>query len=72
MKQDEIQKNPYQTDNDQEAMLHLGDTRKPKLTLKHLNKLRKMKELKRFEQMQKHDFLEIMYGQPEEETSPLG
>lgn len=72
MKQDEIQKNPYQTTDDQEAMLHLGDTRKPKLTLKHLNKLRKMKELKRFEQMQKHDFLAIMYGQPEEETSPLG
>jgi hypothetical protein len=72
MKQDEIQKNPYQTTDDQEAMLHLHDTRKPKLTLRHLNKLRKMKELRHFEKLQQHDFLEIMYGLPEEEGSPLG
>jgi hypothetical protein len=72
MKQDEIQKNPFQTVDDQESMLHLGDTRKPKLTLRHLNKLRKMKELRRFEKLQQHDFLEIMYGVPKEDESPLG
>jgi hypothetical protein len=62
MNQNEIEQNPYKTDDDQEAMLHLGDTRKPQLTLKHLNKLRKMRELRRFERMQQHDMLEIMYG----------
>jgi len=85
MKQDEINQseekkmpsqmpgqNPYNQGTDDEDTLHLGDTRKPKLTLKHLNKLRKMKELRRFEKMQQSEFHQIMYGIPEEEQSPLG
>ena len=64
--------NPYNQGNDDEDTLHLGDSRKPKLSLKHLNKLRKMRELRRFEKLQQGDFNELMYGIPEEEQSPLG
>jgi len=71
MNQSEIE-NPYTQGEDQEDTLHLGDTRKPKLTLRHLNKLRKMRELRRFEKMQQNDFYELMYGVPKEEQNPLG
>lgn len=77
MKQDEVEKtpnemNPYTQGVDQEDTLKMGDTRKPHLTLKHLNKLRKMRELRRFEKSQQSDFHELMYGLPSEETNPLG
>lgn len=78
MKQEEIEKlskdqqNPYTQGDDKEDTLHMGDTRKPKLSLKHLNKLRKMRELRRFEKMQQGDFHELMYGTAAEEHSPLG
>lgn len=65
MNQNEIE-NPYTTGDDEETKLHLNDTRKPKLTLKTLNKLRKMRELRRFEKAQQQDFIEVIYGAPEE------
>ncbi len=75
MNQSEIE-NPYvdQSPNaDKLDTLHLGDNRKPVLTLKHLNKLRKMKELRKLEKLQQHDFLQVMYGLPEEnQPSPFG
>lgn len=64
--------NPYNQGEDDIDTLHMSDARKPKLTLKHLNKLRKMRELRRFEKMQQGDFNEIMYGIPAGEESPLG
>jgi len=83
MNQDEIEQgkdkpsglegqNPYNQGTDDEDMLHMGDSRKPRLTLKHLNKLRKMRELRRFEKLQQSDFNELMYGIPAGEESPLG
>lgn len=72
MTQDELEKqsnlsNPYKTDDDQLAQKHLGDTRKPKLTLRHLNKLRKMKELRKFDLMKQEEFIQNMYGQSSEQ-----
>ncbi len=46
------------------------DTRKPKLTLKHLNKLRKMREFKKLDMKEREDFWEIIYGIPEEPMEP--
>ena len=66
MKQSEIERNPYKTDNDQITMNHEKDTRKPKLTLKALNNLRKMREMRRFEELQHQEFVERIYGLPEE------
>lgn len=38
------------------------DTRKPKITLRHLNKLRKKRELQKLELLQGNDKIEIVYG----------
>lgn len=40
------------------------DTRKPKLTIRHLNKLRKMKELKNLEAIQQAEQLETIFSEP--------
>lgn len=43
----------------------LNDTRKPKLFLKDLNKLRKMRELQKLEKLKQNDFISVMYGDSE-------
>jgi hypothetical protein len=43
----------------------LGDTRKPKLTLRKINRLKKMRALDTLENLKKQDLLAVMYGQPE-------
>jgi hypothetical protein len=69
MIQDEIE-NPYKSENDDEiSKLHPDDTRKPKLLLKTLNKLRKMKELRQFEKVKQQEFIELLYGIPSEQPS---
>lgn len=45
---------------------HLDDTRKPKLTLKLLNKLKKIRATRQLEQLKRNDLLQTMYGLPEE------
>lgn len=40
------------------------DTRKPVLTLKELNKLRKYREIKKAENIDRKDFIRTMYAQP--------
>lgn len=45
---------------------YLDDTRKPKLTLKLLNKLKKIRATRQLEQLKRNDLLQTMYGLPEE------
>jgi hypothetical protein len=47
----------------------LSDTRKPRLTLRHINKLRKMREAKKLEMADGESNYASMYGMPEEDTS---
>ena len=47
----------------------IGNTRQPKLTLKHLNKLRKIRELKNLEKLNMAKQLELIYSQPAEEQA---
>lgn len=51
----------YNTDRD-ERVLQLDDTRKPQLTLRHLNALRKYKAFKRNELNTKKKVVAIVYG----------
>lgn len=44
------------------------DTRKPKLTLFHLNKLRKMREAHRLDMLDREKSWSAMYGTPSEEV----
>jgi len=45
-------------------------TRKPRLTLMHLNKLKKMRAAQELENHMRTDTLEIIYGAPAEEAGP--
>lgn len=43
-----------------------GETRKPVLTLLHLNRLKKMRALKKLEKIKRQKLLGILYAAPEE------
>ena len=47
---------------------HFHDTRKPRMTLKNLNRLKKMRAAQDLENHMRMDTLEIIYGAPEEEA----
>lgn len=60
----------YWPEEDEFNKAHLDDTRRPRLTLRHLNKLRKIQELKKLEMMAHKDFVKTMYGTPPEGEEP--
>jgi len=62
----EFQGEYYTQSDDKYEMANLKDTRKPRFTLKHLNKLKKMREAQDLENLIRADFLEIIYGAPPE------
>jgi hypothetical protein len=41
-----------------------SDTRRPRLTLKHLNKLRKIREMKKNEEEKRNKILGVIYQRP--------
>lgn len=41
----------------------MDDTRRPRLTIHHLQKLRKSRDIEKYEKAQHIDFLPNMYGQ---------
>jgi len=47
----------YNPENDSWQKREIGDTRKPKLTLEQLNKLRKVREIKKAEQIEHDKFV---------------
>ena len=62
MKASEILNEYYNPSKDDRNRLGKSDTRRPKLTLKHLNALRKSKELKRTENARRKEFIPKMYS----------
>ncbi len=60
----------YWPEDDKFNQAELDDTRRPRLTLRHLNKLRKIQELKKLEMMAHQDFVKTMYGEPVEGAEP--
>lgn len=52
----------YFPESDKSNRYELNDTRRPRLTLRHLNKLRKIKELKKLEMSAHKQFVQDMYG----------
>ena len=59
---DMLSESYYDPARDQSNIAHKTDTHRPKLTLRHLNKLRKYRELKRIEQAEHARFVARMYG----------
>jgi len=60
----------YFPEDDKQNQQELNDTRRPRLTLRHLNKLRKIQELKKMELLAHKDFVKTMYGTPPEGEEP--
>jgi hypothetical protein len=56
----------YQPDQDNVEKKSFGDSRKPKLTLKMINRLKKIRASKSLEMHSKKKILGVMYGVPAE------
>ena len=68
MKYSDLKDNIAKNDHAEKAVI--GDTRKVKLTLRHLNKLRKMREIKNLEKINMARQLEIIYSMKPEGSEP--
>jgi hypothetical protein len=66
MRADEFDGTYVELDDDKLEQQEISDTRKPKFTLRHLNKLKKMRSAEDLERMMRMDTLEIIYGAQEE------
>lgn len=60
----------YWPEDDKQNQIELDDTRRPRLTLRHLHKLRMVQELKKLEMMAHKDFVKTMYSEPLEGGEP--
>lgn len=52
----------YNPEEDKFLKASLFDTRKPKLTLKSINKLKKIRASKKLSQIKRADMLNVIYG----------
>jgi hypothetical protein len=57
-------KEAYFPEKDAYHRADIGTSRKTRLTLKHLNELRKVREIRKQDQEQNREFVSKMYGQP--------
>lgn len=56
----------YEAEDDKINTIKIDDTRRAKITLKHLNKLRKKRELEKLENQERLDNLGAIYGKSAE------
>lgn len=61
----------YNPENDDYSKRSVDDTRKSKLTLEQLNKLRKYRDIKAAEESEHDEFVRIMYAQPAQDGGGL-
>lgn len=54
----------YDMEDDQYMIQQMSDSRRPRLTLRHLNKLRTIKDMRRIEKQARAEFVKIMYAAP--------
>tara|TARA_B100001287_G_C22474489_1_gene431292 strand:+ start:154 stop:360 length:207 start_codon:yes stop_codon:yes gene_type:complete len=66
MKFQEVLKEYYDASDDKYSKVNIDDTRRPRLTLEHLNKLRKMREINAVEQAERQKFFKTIYAKPSE------
>ena len=52
----------YDPADDELGVAHMDDTRRPRLTMLHLQKLRKSRDVEKYETAQHINFLPDMYG----------
>lgn len=56
----------YEPADDKLNQAELSDTRRPRLTLKHLNKLRKLRDIEREERAEHLKIVQVIYKNPDE------
>lgn len=61
----------YNLEFKSKGLKDISDSRKPKLTLYHLNKLKKIKTMRKLEQLKRNSLLGVMYGIPKEDSGGL-
>ena len=66
--QQDYQSAYYDPSTDVVNAKNMNDTRRPILTLKHLNRLKKIRALRKLEDLKRQDLLGIMYGIPAEDA----
>ncbi len=59
----------YDPADDELGVAHMDDTRRPRLTLLHLQKLRKCRDIEKYETAQHINFLPDMYAVSAEQDS---
>ena len=57
----------YDVDKDKYNVALIDDTRRPRFTLEHLNTLRKVREFRNYEQINRKEMLSKVYAPPAEE-----
>lgn len=69
MKVDDFNNVPsnYDPDSDELNSADIMDTRKDRLTLRDLNRLKKLRAFRKLEMLKRQDTLSMIYGQPSEE-----
>ena len=66
MKIFEVEAAYYTPQDDKYSQLQLDDTRRPRITLAHLNKLKKMRAARQLENLVRRDVLGLLCGAHEE------
>jgi len=61
----------YDPAADEYGKAHMDDTRRPRLTMLHIQKLRKARDVEKYEKAQHLNFLPDMYGQAAEPSPGL-
>ena len=69
MRAGEIDMGYQDVGKDKFTQAQIYDTRKPRMSLRNLNKLKKMRAAQDLENHMRMDTLEIIYGTPEEEAA---
>lgn len=68
MKSREFLKEFYDEGDDNYTVVNIDHKRRPRITLRHLQKLRKTRSIEDLEQKQRIDDVSYIYGQPDEEA----
>lgn len=64
----EVLKEYYDASDDEYSKVDIDDTRRPRLTLEHLNKLRKMREINGVEKAESEKFYKVIYAKPQDQA----
>lgn len=64
MRINEVLKEYYEIEDDDLAKAKIEDTRRPRLTLRHLNRLKKIREMKRLEMGKRARAIPSIYNVP--------